>query len=154
MPDRNLPKTDRRFACLRLLPEEKELIAGLGQESEQDDENLATRDLVMRLLGEIAKLCLPEHKSQKKPPEEMDFGLKMLEWQDMAQKIGPVQLTKAPKRSPIRVSVPARLDYELNRLADATGRTKIEILAELARHFRQQYELAIDPDLENLIGLA
>ena len=63
MGEQNQPKEDRRFAVLKLLPQERELLRQLGCGSEKA-EGWCDRDTVMcELIEYVRKLDLP-----KKPP--------------------------------------------------------------------------------------
>jgi len=142
MAKRNSRKTDRRFAVLRLLEKERELIAGLGQGPEYADDDLQTRDGVMRLLAEIARLNQPPGGPFQQT-EEADYGVKGLKLRELAKKIGAIRLTEASERSSLRVSMPQSLDAELDRLAAITGHTKVALLIQLATHFRDRYEKVV-----------
>ncbi len=133
-------KTDRRFAVLRLLPAEKELVAGLGQGPEHSDESLQTRDDVMRVLAEIARLSQPPGGPfQPVKDDAADHGPKGMQWKELAKKIGPIRLSQAEERSSLRVSMPESLDIELGRLAAITEHTRVALLLQLAAHFRKRY---------------
>jgi hypothetical protein len=132
----NILKNDRRFACLKLLPPERSLIAALGKGTERDNDELclSNRDEVLRLLAVIARLS--RDRDYEAPADDETAQARIA----LARQIGPIKLEKAETRRSLRISMPDSLDAELDILAKQTGQTKIAILVELAKKFREFYK--------------
>lgn len=109
MGEANQEKSDRRWTVLRLPPAQRELVRQLGAAKSEKAAGFDNRDKVFRELVRFV-----EKVELPEPP-------------------------RPPRRRALRVSMPRDLDAALASKTENTPHTKLDVLLEAIRLFRQEY---------------